>query len=54
MQTKIFDTIIMLRFGQTKVGKGETYATKKRKVWDIDVGYTAISKLNRSEIITCI
>ena len=52
MQLKFFDSIIMLRFAQTKVGKEEFYAAKK--FLDADADNTVISKLIKTEIIICI
>ena len=42
----VFDSIIMLRFGTTKVAKEECYGVKHPKpVWDVDVNNIVISKL---------
>ena len=44
--TKLFDSIIMLIFGKTKVAKEESYGAKKSiKICDIDVDNIVISKL---------
>ena len=42
---KFYDSIIILRFGKTKVAKEEFYSTKKtRKNWDLGVDNIVISK----------
>ena len=42
----VFDSIIMLRFGTTKIVKEERYGVKHPKtVWDVDVKNIVISKL---------
>ena len=42
----VFDSIIMLRFGTTKIAKEECYGVKHPKtVWDVDVNNIVISKL---------
>ena len=39
-------SIIMLKFGETKVTKEKIYAAKKpRKIWDVNVDNIVISKL---------
>ena len=44
--TTFFDSIIMLRFGETKVAKGKFYGTKKTiNIWDVNVNNIVISKL---------
>ena len=46
MRRIFFDSIIMLRFGKTKVAKEEFYGTKKPlEIWDVNVDNTVISKL---------
>ena len=47
LTTKFFDSIIMLRFGKTKVAKKRIlWGKKNRKLWDVDVDdNTDISKL---------
>ena len=36
--SKTFDSMIMLRYGKTKVVKKEFYGVKKgKKIWDVDV-----------------
>ena len=38
-----FDSIIFLRFGETKVAKEEFYGAKKAiKIWDVDVDNAVI------------
>ena len=46
MTTKFLDSIIMLRFGKTKVAKKEFCGAKKPiQIWDVDVNNIVISKL---------
>ena len=42
----VFDSIIILRFGETKVAKENFYVTKKPiKIWDVNVDDMVVSKL---------
>ena len=44
--TKIFDSITMLRFVETKVAKEKRYGAKKPiHIWDVNVDKKVISKL---------
>ena len=57
MTIKYFDSIIMFRFDETKVGKIEFYDAKKLvKTWDVDIDNIVISKLietkNNSKYLT--
>ena len=46
MTTKFFDSIKILRFGNTKVAKGEFCGAKKSiKIWNVDVDNIVTSKL---------
>ena len=48
--TKYLDSIIMLRFVQIKVAKGEFYGAKNLlKLWNIDVDNIVISKLVKTK-----
>ena len=52
---KTLDSIIMLRFGKTKVTKEEFYgAAKPIRIWDINVDNKVISKLIETKIIPSI
>ena len=42
----VFDSIIILRFGETKVAKENFYVTKNPiKIWDVNVDDMVVSKL---------
>ena len=46
MKTKFFNSIIILRFGKTKVAKEEFYGAKKPiKIWNVNIDNIVISKL---------
>ena len=47
MTAEIFDSIVMLTFGKTKVTKKKEFLWRKKliKIWDVDVDNTVISKL---------
>ena len=47
----MFDSIILLRFHKTKVGKEDFYGAKKKtiKIWDIDFDNIVISKLTETK-----
>ena len=51
MTAKFFDSIIILRFGKTKVVKEEFQRVKNLiKIWDVDVDNMVISKLIERKI----
>ena len=53
MTTKFFESIIILRFGKTKITKEEIHSAKKTlKIWDVDVDNRGISKLIETKIIS--
>ena len=52
MTTNFFESIIILRFGKTKI-KEEIHSAKKTlKIWDVDVDNRGISKLIETKIIS--